>query len=70
MSQWKAGDPEMGGVVSRVALGPNDVIVLTCDKHIPEMTAKRMGEIVQEKFPGHDVLVLGGGIKLGLVGRG
>jgi hypothetical protein len=55
------------GSVNRLRLRPGDAIVLSTEELITDETAKRLREQVEAHFPGHRCLVLGPGMKLGVL---
>lgn len=55
------------GEMHKLRLNPGDVLVLSCDHMLSDLVAGRIRTIIQEKFPGHEILVLSGGMKLGIV---
>ena len=62
-------DPEVRylGDVQRLALKPGDTIVLQSDQEISDETAVRLRNYVEQFLPGHKVLVLGDGLKIGVL---
>jgi hypothetical protein len=57
------------GEIQRVKIRPGDVLVVTCDERISWEVARHLREVIQDKFPGHEVMVLGGGLKLAIAGK-
>jgi hypothetical protein len=55
------------GVIQKLEFKPDDVIVLTTDQLISDATAQRIKSIMVEKFEGHKVIVLGNGMKIGVM---
>ena len=52
-----------------VPLAPGDVIVLTTSQVIDDETARRLKEIMEQKLAGNPCLVLGEGLKMGVMHR-
>lgn len=58
--------PDMAGAtVAVVTLNPGDVLVLTSPQHLPTYTLHRVSEIVRERLPGIECIVLDNGLTLG-----
>lgn len=55
------------GDVQRLTLAPGDIIVLNLDMPISADTAARLKAHAEQQLPGHQVLVLSEGIKLGVL---
>ena len=56
-----------GSIVEAVMLTelkPGDTLVLKCREHMSDDTAKRLRNVLEEKFPGTKALVLSGGLEL------
>lgn len=56
------------GDVQRLTLKSDDVIVISTERSISSHVAEHIHELVALKFPGHKVLVLSDGLKIGVVG--
>ena len=65
----KAEQPAMRflGDMQRLQPQPGDVFVLTCEQRIDEAVAERIKAKLSSQLGGATVLVLGGGLKLGVV---
>jgi hypothetical protein len=55
------------GDVQKLTLGPNDAVVLSVDEEISDSIAERLREMMQAKLPGRTVIVLGKGMKIGVL---
>lgn len=55
------------GDVQRLALKPGDMLVLRTDQIISGDLAQRLREQLESAVPGHSVIVLGDGMKLGVL---
>lgn len=55
------------GDVQRLKLDPGDIIVLTIDDVLTEAQSAYIKHRVEETIPGHTVVVLGKGVKIGVL---
>lgn len=55
------------GDVQRLALKPGDILVLSAPSRISPDCARHLTEAVKRLVPGHEVLVLGDGLKVGVL---
>lgn len=55
------------GDMQPVALGPDDVLVLSVDQHLSDHAIEHLTLRMQSEFPGRKVLVLGKGMFLGVL---
>jgi hypothetical protein len=55
------------GDVQRLTLAPGDIVVLNVDMVISAETADRLKARAEKQLPGHQVLILSGGVKLGVL---
>lgn len=55
------------GDMQKVTLKPGDVLVVTCSHPLTDNNAEYLRKYIAESFPGHKCLVLGDGLKLGVV---
>jgi len=64
------GDREIRflGDLQRIKAEPGDVFVLQCDGFLSDKSVSYISERFDALFPGHQVMVLDGGMKLGVVG--
>ncbi len=53
--------------VQRMVLSPGDTIVLKVPGRVSDQQAQFIKNLMQDKFPGHEVLILDGGMELGLL---
>lgn len=56
------------GEVQRLTLNPGDVVVISTDERITQELAEAIRKKASLKFPGHEVLVLSAGLRIGVVG--
>jgi hypothetical protein len=64
----KAREIRYLGDVRRLVLRPGDVVVLLVPGSIEPESAKRLSETMRANLPGHKVLVLADGLKIGVMG--
>lgn len=66
-----SADPQIRylGDVQRLVLNPGDIVVLNVDHEISDEMAARLREACESYIPGHKFLILGPGIKVGVMGR-
>lgn len=57
------------GDVKRLALNPGDIVVVSTDDEMSVEAAQRLRAQIQQKVPLHEVIVLAGGLKLGVLGK-
>lgn len=67
MDKMEDGNIRWLGDVQRLALKPDDIIVLTAEGHISSEVAKRIKEYAEQALPGRKILVLSGGMKIGVL---
>lgn len=56
------------GDVQRLELQPGDVIVLSCAVHLSAAENDRIREVMKRFFPNHQVLILEGDVRIGVIG--
>ncbi len=57
------------GDVQRLVLNPGDIVVLSVDEYIPNEAAQRLRSQLEASVPGHNVVVLSKGMKIGALGQ-
>jgi hypothetical protein len=57
------------GDVQKLSLNEGDILVLSSDQHLREETAERLRQHLEREIPGHKVLILGEGLKLGVLSK-
>lgn len=55
------------GDLQRLELKDGDILVLTTPLHLPPESVRRLRASVEALIPGHKVVVLGDGLKLGVL---
>ena len=55
------------GEVQKLELTETDLVVVYTPEMISDDTAKRIQDFVKGKLPGNEVIVLGGGFKIGVI---
>lgn len=57
------------GDVQRLVLNPGDRVVLMSEERLSMDAAEHLRAVLQERFPGHETVVLDKGLKLGVLGK-
>ena len=58
------------GTVHRSNLRPGDVLVMTAPGHISLENAKELRARLEKFFPGHEIIVIGDGLRLKVIRNG
>lgn len=61
------GQLEITGRIEALALQPGDVLVVHCQKPLSHEQESMLSRFVQSRIPGHNVLVMSGGLDLCVV---
>ena len=67
--RWRHHLAEEDGIKFYV-MGPDDMVVLRSTRSVSADQASQLKEILAEKFPGHEVLVLSGDFSLQFIKHG
>lgn len=55
------------GDMQKLTFGPDDVLIMQSDEHIDSKVATQVRQLLEDKFPGHRVLVLSKGWRVGVI---